>query len=131
MVRPDLIFSYWIFGWFLLYICNIVQVSPKLALVVATIENFILLMLMLFQREYDMKYIVSFIYINTIIKIIPLIFVWRTKIELKQVLVLGFLFVIYYIYTSIFINEPIKYFLQKNSDLIHGRISTPAMKMFL
>ena len=42
--RFDLLFSYWIFIWYLLYIFEIIDASPKLALIVGLIENAMLLL---------------------------------------------------------------------------------------
>ena len=44
--RFDLGFSYWVFIWYFLYIFEIVDASPKLALTVGLIENAVLLFAM-------------------------------------------------------------------------------------
>ena len=44
----DLIFSYWIFVWYLLYEFKIINNSPKLALIIGLITNTILLLLMIY-----------------------------------------------------------------------------------
>jgi hypothetical protein len=42
-MRFDLVFSYWIFAWYLLYMAKIIKYSPKLVIVLGIIENTALL----------------------------------------------------------------------------------------
>ena len=51
VIRPDLILSYWLFIWYILYIIGFTNNSPKLFLIIAILENFILLILKLINNE--------------------------------------------------------------------------------
>ena len=69
--RFDLGFSYWVFIWYLLYIFEIVDASPKLALTVGLVENAFLLFAMVFLSPIDIQMIFLFILSNFITKAIP------------------------------------------------------------
>ena len=49
--RFDFVFSYWIFAWYILYICNIVKYNPKWALTIGLVENIGILFLMFFYAK--------------------------------------------------------------------------------
>ena len=82
--RFDLLFSYWIFAWYLLYIFNIINYSPKLALIIGIIENIGLFLFMMFSLHSSNKTILSFIFINILLKVIPLYTIWNDKIYWKK-----------------------------------------------
>ena len=69
----DTIFSYWIFGWYLLYEFKYIKYSPKLALIIGLISNTILLFLMIIYKN-NIINILLFCIVQLFIKIIPL---WR------------------------------------------------------
>ena len=101
--RFDLVFSYWIFAWYLLYIFKVVSYSPKLVLCISVIENTIVFMIMTFVLKSSMETILKFLMINTFIKIIPLYSVWSDKIHWKtDVYRIFVLFAIYVIWSSFF-----------------------------
>ena len=82
--RFDLLFSYWIFAWYLLYIFKIVDASPKLALILGIIENLALLYSIIFIQSQSLKTIILFIIINTCFKVIPLYTLSNEKINLEK-----------------------------------------------
>ena len=71
LIRIDLVFSYWIFAWYLAYIANLTTYNPKLGLVLGIVEN-ILLVIVLIVFGATVSYISLFLLINVIIKVIPL-----------------------------------------------------------
>lgn len=81
--RIDYVFSYWIFVWFILYKLNIIKYNPKIFLILASIENFIILYMMIYYKN-DIKYILTFIFINIFIKVIPLIILWNTPNDIHD-----------------------------------------------
>jgi hypothetical protein len=104
----DLIFSYWIFTWYVLYEFKIITYSPKLALIVGLISNIILLLLMIFYNN-SIIIIVLFCIIQIFIKIIPL---WRLRNNhIYDFKALAILFIIYMIW--LFINNTNIYILNK------------------
>jgi hypothetical protein len=108
----DLIFSYWIFAWYLLYEFKYIKYkySPKLALIIGLISNTILLILMIIYKN-NIINILLFCVVQLFIKIIPL---WRLRnnniYDLKSLFIL---FIIYMIWlfinkTNIFVLNKIK-----------------------
>jgi hypothetical protein len=71
--RFDFIFSYWIFAWYLLYELRLVSYNPKGALLLALLENLILLGVLVY---YAYPSILTFCTINFFIKVVPL---WRVR----------------------------------------------------
>ena len=49
-LRIDLVFSYWILLWYILYILNIIKYNPKIALLLAIIVNGLAIILMIFIK---------------------------------------------------------------------------------
>jgi hypothetical protein len=70
--RFDFVFSYWIFVWYLLYIFKVIDYNPFVALIIAIINNIIAFSLMIYYQN-DALYLFLFVFINSIIKIIPLL----------------------------------------------------------
>jgi hypothetical protein len=105
-----LIFSYWIFAWYLLYEFKYIKYSPKLALIIGLISNTILLFLMIFYNN-NIINILLFCIVQLFIKIIPL---WRLRNnKMYDIKSLCILFIIYMIWlfinnTNIFILNKIK-----------------------
>lgn len=108
MVRIDYIFSYWIFFWYLLYICKLVKYNPKFAIICALIENIVTLMFMLYYKT-KQKTILLYIILNFILKIIPLFTIRNTKIKINDIYFSIILFILYLFWikmnvTNVFIN---------------------------
>jgi hypothetical protein len=82
--RFDLVFSYWIFAWFLLYWFRVITYSPKLAMCLSILENAVLLGIMIFLLKSSMETVIKFLMINSFIKAIPLYAVWSDKINWTQ-----------------------------------------------
>jgi hypothetical protein len=98
IIRPDYVFSYWIFVWFILYFMRIVSINPKLWLIFGLIIEVISIFFMLHYKFY---YIIRFIIINIFIKTIPVYLVWNTKIHGIDIFYSGLLFVIYLLWLYI------------------------------
>ena len=108
IIRPDFIFSYWIFVWVILYLSNIVTISPKLWLIAALFENIISIFFMLDSTFY---YIFRFIFINFWIKLIPLYLLRNEPIHKVNVVYSGIIFIIYILW--LFINGQTVYTIYK------------------
>ena len=78
LIRPDFIFSYWIFAWFLLYFFKVTKYNPKYLLLLGVFENLMTIILGLYYKT-SIMYIVYFIFIIIIMKIIPLYLSWNNK----------------------------------------------------
>ena len=42
-LRVDLVFSYWIYVWFIIYFLNYTEYSPKFALTLGLLDNIVML----------------------------------------------------------------------------------------
>jgi len=78
LIRPDFIFSYWIFAWFLLYFFKVTKYNPKYLLLLGVFENLVTIILGLYYKT-SIMYIVYFIFIMIIMKVIPLYLSWNNK----------------------------------------------------
>jgi len=128
-IRIDLVFSYWIYLWYLLYILRFIKYSPKFAMAIGIVDNFIMLCLMLYFAT-KMQTIIMFLIINTIIKIIPYYSLRRETIKIKDILFTLFLFIIFIIWLHIN-----KQSLRGNlkiiyDSLIYSQNKTPLMSLF-
>ncbi len=83
-IRIDLIFSYWIFYWFLLYMLGIVLTSPTLLLYLGCLINFYELFGLIYNKASTYN-IIKFSVIIFLFKFIPLYFVWNRKITIYEI----------------------------------------------
>jgi len=130
MLRPDLVFSYWIFFWYILYIFHIKnKYNPKFGIILGIIENLILLFFMLFYKT-KLKLVVFFFIMLIIMKIIPFLTLIKTKINKKDIFMTFFLFILYIVWLNI--NNMNLYDLyNKSYDLIHNKKdSFPGVYLF-
>ena len=92
-----MVFSYWIFAWYLLYISKITNYNPKFLIILGLIENAVMLsMMILFHTK--IVNIIWFIFINIILKVIPLYTLWNDKIKRQDILISIILFMVYLFY---------------------------------
>lgn len=128
-IRADLVFSYWIYVWFILYIFKFIKYSPKFPLILGLIDNIIMLLLMLYFGSKS-KTIILFIMINTLIKVVPLYYLRNQKIKMIDIYFTIALFIIFVIWLHIN-----KQSLAGNLKLIHdsllyNKFQTPFMSLF-
>ena len=129
IIRIDLVFSYWVYLWYLLYILHIVKYSPKFAIMLGIIDNLIMLCFMLYFGTKNQT-IIMFIIINTIIKIIPYYTLKREHIKANDILSTLFLFLIFIIWLHIN-KQSLKGNLKLIYDsLIYNKNKTPFMNLF-
>jgi hypothetical protein len=83
-IRPDYIFSYWIFAWYLLYITGWVTPNPKFAIYIAIFENLIIFLSMIYLKT-NLKKVIYFLIMVILIKLIPLWTLRNTKIKEKDI----------------------------------------------
>ena len=112
-MRPDLIFSYWIFAWFLLYEFNLTNYNPKFAITLGIIDNALLLFFML--KTATIRTILFFIIVNFFIKILPIYFVWKTHYTKKDIAFTVVLFIIYLMWTKLNAESIFNLVLDKNN----------------
>ena len=127
-IRIDLVFSYWVYLWYLLYILKVTKYNPKFAIGIGIIDNLIMLCLMLYFGT-KIQSIITFIIINTIIKIIPYYTLKNTPLKIRDILFTLFLFILFIVWLHIN-----KQSLKGNlkviyNSLIYGKNKTPLMNL--
>jgi len=126
--RIDLVFSYWIFAWFLLYYFGIIDYNPKLILIFAFIENIFIFIAMIMNKT-PLIQLLKFLFINFFIKILPLWYVWRTKIMFNDIYPTILLCILYLIWVYINKKNVIHYQLSITRSLINGKSETPLLSL--
>ena len=123
-LRFDLVLSYWIFAWYLLYITQVITYSPKLIIILGIIENMIVLLLMFYYGS-NITTITYFIVVNLFIKIIPFYTLRNEKIQLREIKG-TFVFLLVYL-TWVYTNgqSVITYYKNILESLIHNKNETP------
>jgi hypothetical protein len=125
-LRADLVFSYWIYLWYVLYAFRITSFSPKFPLILGAIDNIIMLLLMLVYGT-SKETIFYFIIINTLIKIVPLYYLRNEPMKWRDIYFTIFLFVLFILWLnvnkqSLSGNLKIIY-----NSLLYGQNKTPFM----
>ena len=122
--RFDFVFSYWIFVWFLLYHFGFTSYNPKIALIIALIENIGILFLMIYLKN-SFIYIFLFCLINFFIKVIPVWLLRNTKYDWKDVYAIFALFLIYILWLLINEVDFKKYVTDRYEHLKHNTPAAP------
>jgi len=127
-LRGDLVFSYWIYAWYILYAVKITKYSPKFPIILGLIDNIIMLILMLIYGT-SKRTIFYFIIINTLIKIVPLYYLRNESVRMKDIGFTILLFVIFILWLhfnkqSLFGNIKIIH-----DSLLFGQDKTPFMAL--
>lgn len=108
------IFSYWIFIWFLLYYFGIIKYNPILILIIGYIITFFEFIYLIIKKISYYNGIKFFI-INVIIKLIPIILIFRMnkyklEINIRDIYVSIYLIFTYIIIMIIFNKNPLDYY---------------------
>lgn len=127
-LRVDLVFSYWIFIWYILYVFKYIRYSPKFALLLGLIDNIFMFIFMILYGT-SKKTIFFFILINTCIKVLPLYYLKNESIKLKDIyftIALFFVFVLW-----LYMNEQnlVGNLKLIYTSLLYGKNETPFMSL--
>lgn len=125
-LRSDLVFSYWIYFWYILYAFKITNYSPKFPLILGLIHNIIMLILM-FLYGTSKRTIFYFIVINTIIKAVPLYYLRNESLQMKDIWFTGFLFIIFIIWLHFNKQTLFGNIKLIHDSLLYGQNNTPFM----
>lgn len=127
----DLIFTYWIFAWFLLFYLVFPNLyNPKFALISGLIANLVILCILVYNTV-PLFYIIGFMIVILVTKISPLYLIRKTKIRTNDIYFTVCLFLLYVLYFWIKENKNLK---QRRSELrnfLLGKGNSPIMKFFL
>jgi predicted neutral ceramidase superfamily lipid hydrolase len=92
--RFDLVFSYWIFAWFIVYIFGFITYNPKIAFLVGTTVNLLELLAMIYYKNSYFS-IIFYTFIFFTIKVLPLWFLQNTPNKIVDFYAFIVLFLIY------------------------------------
>ena len=122
----DLVFSYWIYIWYILYAFKITTFSPRFPLILGLIDNIIMLILMLTYGT-SVRTIFYFIIINTLIKVVPLYYLRNEKIKLQDIYFTILLFGIFILWLHINKQSLLGNLKLIHHSLLYGKDNTPFM----
>ena len=125
-LRPDLVFSYWIYLWYLLYTFKVTKYSPKFPLILGLIDNIIMLILMISYGT-SRRTILYFIIINIFIKVVPLYYLRNDSIKNTDIYFTVSLFIIFVIWLHINEESLIGNIKIIYDSLLYGKDQTPFM----
>ena len=127
-LRADLVFSYWIFAWFILYEFRFTEYSPKFPLILGVIDNLIILILMLLYGT-SKRTIFYFIVINTLIKVMPLYYLRNESIQLNDIYFTFGLFLLFIFWLHVNEQSLVGNIKLIHDSLLYGKNQTPFMAL--
>jgi hypothetical protein len=127
-LRADLVFSYWIYLWYILYAFKITNFSPKFPLILGLIDNIIMLLLMLVYGT-SRETIFYFIIINTLIKVVPLYYLRNEPLKLRDIYFTCFLFILFVGWLHLNKQSLIGNLKVIHDSLLYGQDKTPFMAL--
>ena len=127
-LRADLVFSYWIYFWYILYAFRITHFSPKFPLLLGLIDNIIMLLLMLMYGT-SKETIFYFIIINTLIKVVPLYYLRNESIKWRDIYFTIFLFILFVGWLHLNKQSLVGNLKVIHDSLLYGQDKTPFMAL--
>jgi len=127
-LRGDLIFSYWIYIWFILYELKFTEYSPKFPLILGVIDNLIMLILMLLYGT-SRRTIFYFVIINTLIKVVPLYYLRNESIKLNDIYFTSGLFIVFVFWLHVNRQSLVGNIKLIHDSLLYGKDQTPFMAL--
>lgn len=123
-LRMDLVFSYWIYIWYILYAFKFISFSPKFPLLIGLLDNIVMFFMMIAYGT-SFNTIISFLFINTIIKAIPLYYLRNETIKIKDIIFTVLLLFVYIIWLHINGDNLIGNAKLIHDSLLYDRGNTP------
>ena len=129
-LRGDLIFSYWIYVWYLFYIFNYTSYNPKFALMIGLIDNIIMLILMLYYNT-PKRTLLIFVLVNTLIKVVPLYYLRKDNdaVKWKDIYFTCILFIIFVVWLHLNKQNLVGNVKMIYDSLLYGKDKTPVMAL--
>ena len=127
-LRADLVFSYWIYIWFILYELQIIDYSPKFPLILGLIYNVIMLFFMTLYGT-SRRTIFYFIVINTLIKVLPLYYLREESIRMSDIYFTGGLFLLFVFWLHLNKQSLVGNIKLIHDSLLYGKDQTPFMAL--
>jgi hypothetical protein len=127
-MRLDFIFSYWILIWYLAYVIQFTNISPKFALMFGLAENIVMFSYIAYIGT-PISTLMRFGFTNLIIKIIPIYLLRGEPIRRSDVTMTLLIFGLYnaWLYVN---GETLSHVVAKITDsLANNKNETPFMKL--
>ena len=99
MITPDLLFSYWLILWYVLYLLKYINYSPKIWFIIALFYIGIATIYM--YKKVNISFILLFLCIAFFVKVIPLYTIRKDKYNLNDFL-FGILLIFIYLLWTIY-----------------------------
>lgn len=129
ILRVDLVFSYWVYIWYLLYVFHFTYYSPKFPLALGLLDNIIMLLMMITYKKTNWKTILNFITINMLIKVVPLYYLQNETIKSKDIYFTLGLFLLFIIWLHINSESLIGNMKDIHDSLLYNKNKTPFMAL--
>jgi len=126
LIRIDLVFSYWVFAWYLAYMAKLTPYNPKWGFILGIMENVVMLIAFIAFGA-SLSTIALFLLINLTIKGVPLYTIYNTKPGIKDIYALIGLFAIYSIWVYANGGTVVEYLQKTYDSILRGKNETPAM----
>lgn len=128
--RFDFTFSYWIFGWFVLYMLGIIPYNPKIWLMIGLTINILSVILTLMHNKIIWRNVLNYLFVNFFIKLIPIWILYKTKTTIRDFTFGIFLFFLLGLYMWIqlgSISKMVEYINDILKRHINNKIATPLL----
>jgi hypothetical protein len=135
MITPDLLFSYWIFGWFVIYyiihrfshIHWLQIINPFFVLLIDVIFYIAFMIILLYQGGFQ-SWFPLFLCMGILFKFIPLYLVYPDKRNMKYNMICMFILIVLYLFYLWLRNtNVISVYTDTMNSLVHGKNDTPFM----
>jgi hypothetical protein len=133
-IKPSYLFSYWIFGWFIIYMISKFipsldwvhkYTNPIYGFYIGVLENLIQIY-MIYNLNFKWNIIILFLINIFLFKIIPILILLREPTNLyRNILFVLFLFIIYLIYLVICGTNIYNIYKETSDSIIHEKNKTP------
>lgn len=127
-MRLDFIFSYWILIWYLAYVIQFTNISPKFALMFGVAENIAMFSYIAYVGT-PISILMRFGFANLIIKIIPLYLLRGEPIRRVDVIMTLLIFGLYNAWLYVNGETFSRVVAQITDSLVHNKNETPFMKL--
>jgi len=120
-----LVFSYWLFAWYLLYEAKWTTYNPKFGLLCGLLENVVISLPMMLYYKNKAFYIAAYIAINAIIKVLPLWRLRKTEITEEDIGITFLLFLLYSMWLQWNDTSVEEYLVQVGNRVKQNKPATP------
>ena len=111
--------SYWVLAWYVLYMLNLTKYNPKIWLIILLIGIFLISLIFVYYKNY--KAFILCILFNFIVKLIPLLTIWHTKILMRDFYAGLLLFIIYNLWLMYINKDFYKIYEKLIKDYLHDK----------